>query len=146
MKKNYLEKQKSEIISRYLSGNSVTKLSTEFDIARSTIYKWIKESAECEKQERKVNMRDFLDLKQRCEQQELMIEILQNAPCTVNSSLAERYDYILNSSEKYSVNLLCKTMKVAKGSYYNHVLRNKNENTQFEKKEARTYTDNRKDF
>ena len=79
-------------------------------------------------------MRDFLDLKQRCEQQELMIEILQNAPCTVNAPLAERYEYILNSSEKYSINLLCKTMKVAKGSYYNHVLRNKKENKQFEEK------------
>lgn len=134
MKKNYSEKQKSEIISRYLSGNSVTKLSAEYHIARSTIYEWIKESAECEKQERKVNMRDFLDLKQRCEQQELMIEILQNAPCTVNAPLAERYEYILNSSEKYSINLLCKTMKVAKGSYYNHVLRNKKENKQFEEK------------
>lgn len=134
MKKNYSEKQKSEIISRYLSGNSVTKLSAEYHIAQSTIYEWIKESAECENQERKVNMREFLDLKQRCEQQELMIEILQNAPCTVNAPLAERYEYILNSSEKYSINLLCKTMKVAKGSYYNHVLRNKKENKQFEEK------------
>lgn len=52
MKKNYSEKQKSEIISRYLSGNSVTKLSAEYHIAQSTIYEWIKESAECEKQER----------------------------------------------------------------------------------------------
>lgn len=136
MKKNYSEKQKSEIISRYLSGNSVTKLSAEYDIARSTIYKWIGKSDECEKQKRKVNMCDFFDLKQRCEQQELMIEILQNAPCTVNSSLAKRYDYILNSSEKYSVNLLCKTMKVAKGSYYNHVLRNKMKTHNLKKRSA----------
>ena len=33
-----------------------------------------------------------------------------------------------------SVNLLCKALKVAKGSYYNHILRNKNENTIFEQK------------
>ena len=63
-----------------------------------------------------------------------MIEILQNAPCTVNSSLKERYDYIQSCSDRFSVNLLCKTMKVAKGSYYNHILRAKKDNTLFEEK------------
>lgn len=74
-------------------------------------------------------MRDVIDLKQKCEQQEKMIEILQNAPCTVSSPLRERYAYIQSVSDKYSTTLLCKAMNVAKGSYYNHVLRNKNENT-----------------
>ncbi len=134
MKKNYSEKQRSEIINRYLSGNPVTKLCSEYGIARSTIYKWIEESTECQKQEQKINMRDYFDLKQKCEQQEKMIEILQNAPCTVSSSLSEKYDYIIECSEKYSINLLCKAMKVAKGSYYNHIFRNKNENTIYEEK------------
>ncbi len=66
----------------------------------------------------------------------MMIEILQNAPCTVSSPLRERYAYIQSISDKYSINLLCKTMNVAKGSYYNHVLRNKNENTLFAQKKA----------
>lgn len=95
MKKYYSEKQKAEIINQYLSGNTVTILSKEYDIARSTIYKWIKEYTDSEKQERKVNMRDFFDLKQRCEQQELMIEILQNAPCTVNLA---RVPYLKDSN------------------------------------------------
>lgn len=134
MKKNYSKEQKSEVINKYLSGQSVTKLSSELGISRSTLHKWIAESTDCQKQERRVNMRDFFDLKRKCEQQEQMIEILQNAPCTVTSPLQERYDCILSSSKKYTVYLLCKTMKVAKGSYYNHILRNKNENSIFEEK------------
>lgn len=63
-----------------------------------------------------------------------MVEILQQAPCTVTAPLSERYALIQDLSEKYSVSLLCKTMKVAKGSYYNHIFRNKNENTKFEEK------------
>ena len=63
-------------------------------------------------------MRDVFDLKQKCEQQEMMIEILQKAPCTVSSPLQERYAYIRSVSDKYSITLLCKTMNVAKGSYY----------------------------
>ena len=134
MRKNYSKEQKSNVIKKYMSGETITELNSEFGISRSTLYKWIDESTDCQKQERKVNMRDFLDLKQKCKQQELMIEILQNSPCTVGSPLSERYDYIVSLSDKYSINLLCKTMKVAKGSYYNHIKRNKNENTTYEEK------------
>lgn len=134
MRKAYSKKQISEIIERYYTGASPTMLSNETGIARSTIYAWINADRIKPKLTKKINMREVNTLIQRCEQQELMIEILQNAPCTVNAPLAERYEYILNSSEKYSINLLCKTMKVAKGSYYNHVLRNKKENKQFEEK------------
>ena len=134
MKKIYSKEQKATIIKKYLSGKTVTELSSEYEVSRSTIYNWITESPDCKKQERQINMRDFFDLERRYKKQEKMIEILQNAPCTVNSPLHERYEYILNCSEKYSVNLLCKTMKVAKGSYYNHILRCKNENTLFEEK------------
>ena len=134
MRKNYSQEQKSVIVNSYLSGKTISELNSEFGVSRSTIYKWIDESSKCQKPDRKVNMRDYFDLKQQCEQQKVMIEILQNAPCTIAAPLAERYEYILNLSEKYSVNLLCKTMKVAKGSYYNHILRNKKENTKFEEK------------
>lgn len=134
MRKNYSQEQKAGIVNSYLSGKTISELNSEFGVSRSTIYKWIDESSKCQKPDRKVNMRDYFDLKQQCEQQKLMIEILQNAPCTIAAPLAERYEYILNLSEKYSVNLLCKTMKVAKGSYYNHILRNKKENTKFEEK------------
>ena len=54
------------------------------------------------------------------------------ASCTVSELLIERYAVIKKFENQYSINLFCKTMKVAKGSYYNHIFRNKNENTKFE--------------
>ena len=136
MKKNYSKQQQTEIIKLYSAGNTVTKLSNQYGIARSTIYSWLNDSKNNKLLNRKINMRDVIDLKQKCEQQEMMIEILKNAPCTVSSPLQERYAYIQSISDKYSINLLCKAMNVAKGSYYNHVLRNKNENTLFAQKKA----------
>lgn len=56
------------------------------------------------------------------------------APCTVKAPLHERYAVIKDLSDKYSVTLLCETLQVAKGSYYNHILRNANENTSFARK------------
>lgn len=136
MRKNYSKEQQSEIIKLYSSGNTVTELSNRYGIARSTIYSWLNDSENKKLLNRKINMRDVFDLKQKCEQQEMMIEILKNAPCTVSSPLQERYAYIQSIADKYSINLLCKAMNVAKGSYYNHVLRNKNEDTLFAQKKA----------
>lgn len=136
MKKFYSQEQQTEIIKLYSSGNTVTELSNKYGIARSTIYSWLKNNKNDKLLNRKINMRDVFDLKQKCEQQEMMIEILKNAPCAVSSPLQERYAYIQSISDKCSITLLCKTMNAAKGSYYNHVLRNKNENTLFAQKKA----------
>ena len=78
-----LSERQSEIIKLYSSGNTVTELSNRYGIARSTIYSWLNDSENKKLLNRKINMRDVFDLKQKCEQQEMMIEILKNAPCTV---------------------------------------------------------------
>lgn len=44
MKKNYSKQQQTEIINLYSSGNTVTELSKQYGIARSTIYSWINDS------------------------------------------------------------------------------------------------------
>lgn len=135
MSKNYSKEEKEKVIKLYYTGVSVTQISKEYGPARSTIYAWIKKYNK-ETRRKPIDMHEVVLLRQKCEQQEKMIEILKNAPCTVSSPLQERYAYIQSISDKYSINLLCKSMNVAKGSYYNHVLRNKNENTLFAQKKA----------
>lgn len=136
MKEAYSKEQKDEIINQYYTGVTPTELSNETGIARSTIYACLKDCEQKSKRTKRINMREVFDLKQKCEQQEKMIEILQMATCTVNAPLYEKYEVIKELEDKYSINLLCKTMKVAKGSYYNYILRNKNEDTLAAQKRA----------
>lgn len=136
MRKNYTAEQKQAVIDQYFSGVTITEISKETGIARSTIYNWIEAHSKRKKESSKVNMQDYLDLKQKCEQQEKMILILQAANCTVSAPLRDRYEVIKELEGQYSVSLLCKTMKVAKGSYYNHILRAKRENTLAAQKRA----------
>lgn len=63
MRKNYSIEQKSEIIRRYLSGHTITELSLEYGISRSTLYKWIEQSPDDKKQERQINMRNYFRVK-----------------------------------------------------------------------------------
>ena len=118
MKKVYTKEQKDEILQRYWSGETVESISADTGVAKSTVYKWIKSIA---KKPKAVNMTDFRILKQRCETLEKMVEILQMSPCTVSAPLHDRYEVIKDLSDTYSISLLCKTLMVAKGSYFNHL-------------------------
>ena len=51
-------------------------------------------------------------------------------------STSGKYRVIKELSDKHSVSLLCETFNVPKGSYYNYLLRNKNENTLASQKRA----------
>ena len=137
MKKIYSQEFKEQIAQEHFTGNTITELAKEHFLSRNTIYSWIKQYGKAIKRTKPINMREYNDLQQKCEQLEKMVEILQQAPCTVTAPLSERYSLIRDLSDKYSVSLLCKTMKVAKGSYYNHIFRNKNENTKFEEKKRK---------
>lgn len=132
MQKNYTTEFKNKIIRRYVEGESVSSISKSTKLSRSTIYIWLKDEQEKENLKTKpLNLGDFHKLKSKCQKQEEIIKILQTSPCSTRAPLSERYEVIKELSDIYSVNALCSALKVAKGSYYNHILRNANENTQF---------------
>ena len=114
MKKIYTNEQKDEILKMYWSSESVASISARTGVAKSTLYKWIREVPP--KKSKPVNMTDFRILNQRCETLEKMVEILQMSPCTVSAPLHDRYEVIKDLSDTYSITLLCKALMVAKGS------------------------------
>lgn len=65
-----------------------------------------------------------------------MIEILKRSPYSPRAPLSKRFEVIKALSFEYNVNTLCEALDVAKGSYYNHLLRNKNGNTKTARKQS----------
>ena len=123
------EKLKSTVLKLYSAGIKVADIITQTDVPRSTIYYWIKNGIP--KELSPLNLRDYHFLKQKCERQEKIIKILKSAPCTATAPLQERLAAIEQMvCEEYNVNTLCEALNVAKGTYYNHTLRNKRGETQ----------------
>lgn len=54
---------------------------------------------------------------------------MKSAPCSPSASLQEKLEAIQEMSSTYNVNILCESLNVAKGTYYNHIKRNKKGNT-----------------
>lgn len=137
MKNKYTPEQKKEIIDRYISGGETyLQISADTGIAKSTFYSWFKEyNIEKEMAKKKtVNYRNFMLLENKVARLENMVDILKSVggiediPLRKKLYLAERF------YNEYSVHLICETLDIPRGTFYNHILRNKKDNTWYAKR------------
>lgn len=134
----YHEKEKIAVVNRYLNGETISKISQTTKISRTTIYFWIKERTTLLIEGKRLTSVICTIYKKNATDNKKIIEILQRSPYAPNAPLSERYEVIKSLSDEYNVNVLCEALKVTKGSYYNHILRNKNGNTKAAKKVRNT--------
>ena len=135
MNKLYSPEFKSKVVNAHLRGKSISELSQEHNLSRTTNHNWIDDAQKKENtKDVPINLRTIHDLKARCQRLETIIEILKSAPCCPSAPLSEKFEAITQMSTRYNVNILCESLDVAKGSYYNHIKRNKKENTLYAQK------------
>lgn len=130
----YTDKQKQNVIERYANGESVSDIVTASQIPRSTIYSWIKENQINHGKKKEVNSRDFRALEKKITRLEGIIEILQSINCTANSPLDIKLATLEELYGQYSVHMICDAPKVSRGTFYNHIFRNKRDNTWYSKR------------
>ncbi len=124
---------KQEIIEKYQNGSSVTALSNDTGIARSTIYAWIKQTTVAEKETKQVSLKRFRTIENKVIRLEGIIKILQSVSCRFDDPLDIKLCALEELYGQYSVHMLCEALKVSRGTFYNHILRNKRDNTWYAK-------------
>lgn len=130
----YTDEQKQKVINRYTSGESVSDIVAYSQIPRSTIYSWIKENQNNNGKKKEVNLRNFWALEKKVTRLEGIVEILQNIDCTANSPLDIKLAALEDLYGQYSVHMICDALKVPRGTFYNHIFRNKRDNTWYSKR------------
>ncbi len=137
MKRKYSNEEKQKIIERYISGKeSSANILTDTGIPKSTFYSWLKSyREEQENNKRKtVNIRNFHLLENKVARLEGLIEILQSVTCTAKSPLKERLYAAEQLHDKYNVHMICDALQIPRGTFYNHIFRNKRDNTWYSKR------------
>lgn len=116
----------------YRKGTPVTELVKQFGVARSTIYFWIKKYKDMPQ----ANPESYFNIKKRhvieMQQQERyksICEILQKVDCTVSDDLRTKLYALEQLHGQYKVRHLCEALQVNRGTFYNHILRNKKHNS-----------------
>ena len=125
----YSADEKSALINRYKSGESISSISTATSIPKSTLYDWIKPHCHIPAAiEHQPTIQEYHRLRSHCQKLESMIEVLQTVDCDAHAPLGQKLDIIESLQGSYSVNVLCDALKVSRGTYYNHIFRNKRQN------------------
>lgn len=133
--KKYTDKQKQDAINRYANGEAVSHIVADVQIPRSTIYSWIKDNLESQSNKSiEISARNFKALEKKITRLEGIIEILQNINCTAISPLNIKLNTLEELYGQYSVHMICDALKVSRGTFYNHIFRNKRDNTWYAKR------------
>ena len=110
----YSNEVKENALNLYFSGNNISSISKTTGISRTTIYNWITErEQQYYSKEKPINLREYNNLKRKCERLSQMVEILKSADCNSSTSLAEKCEIIKAMTDKYSISLLCEALDVA---------------------------------
>lgn len=137
MRCKYTDEEKQKIIDRYISGGEASAgILADTGIPKSTFYSWLKAYKENQVNSKRkpINIRNFHLLENKVVRLEGIIEILQSVTCTAKSPLKERLYAAEQLHGKYNVHMICDALNIPRGTFYNHVFRNKKDNTWYSKR------------
>ncbi len=124
------KEQKELAVKRYLSGESVTSIIIDMGISRSTLYLWAKQFREAQNETANyVSVASYKRLQGKVKRLEEIIQIYKTVNCHYNSPLKEKLYALEELYGQHSVHILCEALDVSRGTFYNHILRNKKQNT-----------------
>ena len=139
---------KETILSRLKANKSVLELAKEYNVSRTTIYRWKKEEAK--KPAPIVKDKEVKLLLKKVARLEEIIQIIKEAECLPTAPLRDRLYALERIYGTHSVHILCEALEVDRGTFYNHLLRNKKTNTWYAKQREelrvaiqRVYDENR---
>lgn len=134
--RTYTQEEKQAVIDRVISGELSTHILADIGIPKSTFYGWLRAYREEQEADnrRTVSIRNFHLLENKVARLESIVEILKSAPCTPKAPLRQRLYAAEQLYGKYNVHVICDAFDIPRGTFYNHVLRNKKDNTWYVKR------------
>lgn len=124
------KEQRELAVKRYLSGERAMAITTEMGISRSALYLWIKQFREVQNEKANfISIVAYKRLQGKVKRLEEIIQIYKTLNFNYNSSLKEKLYALEELYGQHSVHILCEALDVSRGTFYNHILRNKKQNT-----------------
>ena len=137
MNKRHSLEEKQNAIKRYVKDReSPLTIIKDIGISKSTFYKWLSEDQDKQKQSDRKNLtlRNFKLFEAKIARLEGIIELIKKANVLPNSPLKDKLYAAESLAKNYSVHMLCEALDIPRGTYYNHISRNKRDNTWYAKR------------
>ena len=134
MNLKYADEEKQAVFQRYKNGESVASITESTNIPRSTVYSWIQTFSSANDQKAELSAKNFRLLQNKVARLEGIIEILHKAHCFASDPLQVKLAALEDLYGQYNVHMLCDALQVSRGTFYNHLWRNKKSNTWYSKR------------
>ena len=133
MKRSYTQEQIAKCRQEYAKGKTLTQISLEQDIPRTTIGNWLKRYNGLPIYPPGYPYRSHAIYRQdeHLKKLEDICSILRQVECTVDSPLKVKLYEMEKLAALYPVRTLCAALCVDRGTFYNHLKRNKKENSSY---------------
>ena len=137
-KHNITNEEKKQLFQRRLNGEAVSVIATDIGVPKSTVYAWLAEARKLRHESAKnqdgsitVEAMDYYQLKAHAKKLEGMLEVIKLVSDISEIPLDKKLQVLeeLYHTEKYSVHLMCETLDVPRGTFYNYIKRGKKGNT-----------------
>ena len=114
----FTDEQKKAIVARYENGGSIRLICSEFNIPRSTLYRWCKTyKVDIIANGTPFTAREINQMQNRIVKLNNIIAILKTANCTVSAPLRERLAALESLYNQYDVYTLCEALEVDRGTF-----------------------------
>jgi len=106
-------------------------------VARSTIYRWIKENQPVYEEMPNCTLADVHRMQQHITKLENIMRIIRDTGYIASIPLQSRLERCveINQKERYSIHEICEAMEVARGTFYNHIFRKADPTKRLEERE-----------
>lgn len=106
-------------------GMSIDAICKTYSVARSTLYRWIKENQYQTLGISEVTLADVHRMKQHIHKLERVATIIKETGVVSNIPLQQRLKACveLQTKGEYSIREICEAMQVDRGTFYNHIFR-----------------------
>ena len=130
--RTFTETERKKIFELWQTKQPINRIIELTGASRSTVYRIVK-GYECNGGSDAISRKYVAKLETKVRRLEQKLEVIKKAGCSPNAPLREKLVALETLYGKYSVHLLCETMGVPRGTFYNHILRNKRDNTWYAK-------------
>lgn len=110
------------------AGKATPEIMRESHVPRSTLYRWFAKYRQLPTEAIPAK-KELENLRRKQARTEQICQVLQAVNCTVSAPLREKLYELEKLVGRFPVRILCEALQVDRGTFYNHIKRNKKENT-----------------
>ena len=137
MKRKFSDSMVQQIVDEYLECHSPKRLCKKYGMAKTSLYNWVQEMRPVKRPDScTMTAQQIYKMERELRTLQEENQIFKESGCSPVDSIDKKIEAINRLKERYTIYALCRTLRLAKGTYYNRMLRSP-EKTMFEERNDR---------